>query len=909
MPIVPERQVTQLQGLPGPARRANIAIANIGPAITRTGERIAESLSPIIQSRVLANAREAAGAVTLERNSDGNLILPEASDGGLLYAAAYDELVQTRYMVGLGQDFQMYLDEEVNARMRGDDPDRPFDYDSFNAAVTGRMEGILEGVDPRVRGTVEQMFGQEITERRRSFGNTVSRAAREAEIRGNDQQISFLMNRYQNHRELDLSEEQLDGLEGSILELLGAQERMGVAGGSAFEALHMQINQHSTDHANFIRSRRWVAEHLLRNINGWGREQLRTIRTWAGGVDDGRTFSGIHYESGGQEQVTPDGLRAYYTEIFGQAPNRVDSPSDHPLSQAARRQGFVSRHDVARGGRAIDSPAIDGMTFEEYVQSWRDAGFNVVEDKNEYVDPSDHATGGHWHIALGPTRDVQIAVDDGEVPGFTFEEFMQLDPHVRRSVEVLARERLSEVIQGEQAARQEAAAAAREARSTAAILRGMADIESATQQATTGQAYTRDAQRVLELNFDAALQEMNEGRPVTFWQSQGPEFFANENVRNEVNHWISTNNYLPDRVVSWVANAMRRDEDFMAAAQVIIGMEDALMPDGTRIGDLLVRQFDPQTRALWDTLRPAIEGGANEAMALEIVEASRTGRGSTHAANVDDYERIGRETTPDFTNYETVRNTAIADALNVTEGPTFRLDPYVEGLFNSFFSASMNLDNNPRRAFSNALRSVTSLYRADIMFQGGVGPRVLAEEYSRPTVMRAISTATYPAGHPNAGRRLVPPASTDPRMRGPGGSEPVSPHGLGRNIFIRPVGTSNRGALDGRWEILVYRPVPRGTQASDSDMIERIPIDNIRELLEGANREETQIFDEGQTPSELMRRARQWRRTEDDRRDNPAPMGHDPFISPVTDRQRERVLGRIKPPKVWQDSSPAGRDN
>lgn len=54
-----------------------------------------------------------------------------------------------------------------------------------------------------------------------------------------------------------------------------------------------------------------------------------------------------------------------------------------------------------RTNGAVDVRPIPGMTFEEFVQGLRDAGYNVVEAIDEVKNPSRHATGAHWHVAFG----------------------------------------------------------------------------------------------------------------------------------------------------------------------------------------------------------------------------------------------------------------------------------------------------------------------------------------------------------------------------------------------------------------------------------------------------------------------------------------------------------------------------
>lgn len=54
-----------------------------------------------------------------------------------------------------------------------------------------------------------------------------------------------------------------------------------------------------------------------------------------------------------------------------------------------------------RTGAAIDARPIKGMTFDQYVQGYRDRGFKIIEARDEVKNPSKHATGPHWHVVLG----------------------------------------------------------------------------------------------------------------------------------------------------------------------------------------------------------------------------------------------------------------------------------------------------------------------------------------------------------------------------------------------------------------------------------------------------------------------------------------------------------------------------
>lgn len=55
----------------------------------------------------------------------------------------------------------------------------------------------------------------------------------------------------------------------------------------------------------------------------------------------------------------------------------------------------------ANSNAAIDAAPIPGMTFERYVQGYRDAGYTILEARDEVNNPSGHSTGPHWHVVLG----------------------------------------------------------------------------------------------------------------------------------------------------------------------------------------------------------------------------------------------------------------------------------------------------------------------------------------------------------------------------------------------------------------------------------------------------------------------------------------------------------------------------
>ena len=68
---------------------------------------------------------------------------------------------------------------------------------------------------------------------------------------------------------------------------------------------------------------------------------------------------------------------------------------EHPLSL----KNPSSYHASTTG--AVDIAPISGMTFKEYLSSIRQAGYRIMEARDEVKNPSKYATGAHWHVVIG----------------------------------------------------------------------------------------------------------------------------------------------------------------------------------------------------------------------------------------------------------------------------------------------------------------------------------------------------------------------------------------------------------------------------------------------------------------------------------------------------------------------------
>lgn len=124
---------------------------------------------------------------------------------------------------------------------------------------------------------------------------------------------------------------------------------------------------------------------------------------------------------------------------------RVTQVARDPNS-ALGRANPGSHHN--RGTNAVDVAPIPGMTFQQYVQKYRDAGYQIVEAIDEVKNPSSHATGPHWHVVLagggaagkpGKPTAVSAAANKGLIDELTRQLPAYADSSPRAQAQVLAR--------------------------------------------------------------------------------------------------------------------------------------------------------------------------------------------------------------------------------------------------------------------------------------------------------------------------------------------------------------------------------------------------------------------------------------------------------------------------------------
>lgn len=93
--------------------------------------------------------------------------------------------------------------------------------------------------------------------------------------------------------------------------------------------------------------------------------------------------------------------RAAVNSVYPQFASMVTQVERDPNSKLGRANP-TSWHNHSKA--AIDMRPIKGMSFEQYVKGYENAGYHIIEKRDEVKNPSGHATGPHWHVVLGENR-------------------------------------------------------------------------------------------------------------------------------------------------------------------------------------------------------------------------------------------------------------------------------------------------------------------------------------------------------------------------------------------------------------------------------------------------------------------------------------------------------------------------
>lgn len=188
-----------------------------------------------------------------------------------------------------------------------------------------------------------------------------------------------------------------NGVIGGLAALLGSDEfaRRGMVAQGKTPGEEFAL---TADRADDIRAQKFGADYKkatdVATINNRDDIPVAQIR-----ADGTVRAAGVRSEVSGNKDYAKatDDARAAAQRLY---PNARITQVERDPNSALGKANPGSFHNHTKG--AVDIAPIPGMTFEQYVQGYRNDGYPVLEAKNEVgAGRSAHATGDHWHVVLG----------------------------------------------------------------------------------------------------------------------------------------------------------------------------------------------------------------------------------------------------------------------------------------------------------------------------------------------------------------------------------------------------------------------------------------------------------------------------------------------------------------------------
>ena len=159
-----------------------------------------------------------------------------------------------------------------------------------------------------------------------------------------------------------------------------------------YEYIKREFGEDEAD--NFARNK---YDPFVESNNKYGTTFYRSSDLAGGGPAPQRGSTGTGGNvSGGKGKPVAD-AKAVARDLF---PNIAITSGRRDPNSALGRANPKSFHNSTDA--AIDVKPIPGMSFSDYVKRYRDAGYTILEARNEVgKGRSPHATGDHWHVVLG----------------------------------------------------------------------------------------------------------------------------------------------------------------------------------------------------------------------------------------------------------------------------------------------------------------------------------------------------------------------------------------------------------------------------------------------------------------------------------------------------------------------------
>ena len=764
MALTPYQRRVEAPATAQPQQIVDTRTPDVGAKIANLGAQLLATTEPIVKQQALDSAKKAAGEFMFTRNEEGNLVVPAAAeDGGVVYRQAFDQLVQQRYVNNVNMDFQNWINEEIN-NQRAMISGKPFDPMEFQSVVQAKVEGMLEGVDPNLRGVLEETLGREGLERTRSAWEEWGRTSRAGTIAGimTQQRTYFQMiadGPSKGWSPEEISEQAFKPLLSNIARM----RELAITGPEEFKAAMMQYDIEIGNVDNYFDSVEFIATTMLPVMSGMGEEDIQKVQLAISGVPFEGGLSGTIRHRGGNEEVTPTSLKGFFKDTFGFDPTSVDRSPTHSLS--LKNPG--SFHNTANGGRAIDTPRIEGMTFEQYVATWEEAGFTVLDPRDEYKNPSPHATGGHWHIALGALRTAETTSTSDAVAGITADQLNRLDPSMKKVLSGALNDRLGEIREDRRVAAREAAENVR----AAAVAKQNQDIYDSI----TGAEIAN-----ITGNYDGKQRKVLEG---SFAELVNFKKLSDPNEQQKIMGFVQKYNYVPEALVNFFDNGIR-SENWQGALTLYRGLKQTTLTSGARVGDLLVTEIDPRTKALLSEADTLDKAGISPAQIGSRVESLRSG-GPTFEEFKTSYN--GQFDAGDKgRGYIKERNEQIVKAYGFRNAG--QIPPALARTIDAAAAANFDIVNrDPIKALSRAMEQNQNIYTKNPIFMDGVGPGILTRTYTPVQIAKGLSNIQDANG--NKVLKAIPGHKLT----------------LGKNVLLVP--TDDLTGRIGRYNVRVFHPV------------------------------------------------------------------------------------------------------
>lgn len=796
-------------------------ISDPGPAIRAAAQSIREAVQPGLERKAIEAGQKAAGAAVIQRDAQGNPIKIERPEGGGdLFNAAFDKVAETRYLNQVNYDFQNYLNTEINDRRVGKDG-KQFDPDQFDAAVQGRIEGMLQSVDPDLRPAIEENIYREALERTRSFRDEWGRTQRAQAIAGSKDQLEIYLNGLANFDKEGITWNEAWFKYGAPADkLINSMREAQQVGPEEFEALLMRVDNLVESGEGYVIGME-VATKAAPIITRLNEGDLDAAENYLNGINSGEI-------TGTQIQVTGSGMSTFDAMIKQESQGQ-QFRNGKPLTSSAGAVG-VAQVMEATGPEAARLAGVawdrdKWLNDRDYNLKIGRAYFDMLVKKYDgdeikaaaaynggmrRVNAAIRDEGANWERSAALPSETKQYIEivrrnmgagqtskitqDPEAQKLTFETLSKLDPSAKRALQGLITRRRQDIAEEQAIARARAAEAERQR------------LEDERNQAITN-SITGSLSNGIGVNWNAQQKGALES---SFTKVVDLSRLNDPNQQANALRFIQTNQYVPESLVNYMTNTVRSD-NWRSAVQLFRNIKNANV-GGATVGDLLVEGVNARSRALLSAADDLIASGQPDSVVAARIEQLRSGNGFTVDEARGEYTRIvggGKDGS-----YRQVRDQKIREVYGI--GNNAAIPPALARRIDDSFAANLDVQNrDPKAALDKALQQNKSVYTKSGMFFDGVGPAALPRSFSNQQLANFFSTIT------SGGRKLVPDVK--------GADGVMRKHTIGAGGTIKLVPLDNNLGSIGRYEVRLFDP------ANKSSLIDTFQIDLGAELNKWAS--------------------------------------------------------------------------